>query len=190
MKKILAVIASIIVLFFVWKLAAPLFFNSQVNESLPEEFSLSTPEEFAEMTPEMKQQEEIRRVEAFKDLGETVMEDMVDTEPQVVSFGDFVGIDDFHQGSGIAKIFKGDSSQLLRFENFFVTNGPDLRVLLSKNIKPTSSDDLGDYIELGKLKGNVGNQNYDIPDSVDVSQYKSVVIYCKPFRIIFSVASI
>ena len=44
------------------------------------------------------------------------------------------------------------------------------------------------YHDLGKLKGNIGNQNYTVPDGVDVSAQMSVVIYCKPFSVIFSVA--
>ena len=46
------------------------------------------------------------------------------------------------------------------------------------------------YIDLGKLKGNRGNQNYPIPDDADIGSYRSVVVYCKPFSVIFSVASL
>ena len=46
------------------------------------------------------------------------------------------------------------------------------------------------YVELGKLKGNIGNQNYPIDAGVDVSAMSSVVIYCKPFRVIFAVAGL
>ena len=44
------------------------------------------------------------------------------------------------------------------------------------------------YVELGRLKGNVGSQNYEIPDSLVVEEQLSVVIYCSPFRVVFSVA--
>ena len=79
---------------------------------------------------------------------------------------------------------------LLRLEEFKVTNGPDLRVLLSAHPDPMSRSEVKDdgYVELGKLKGNIGNQNYEIPSGVDISGYRSVVIYCKPFHVIFSVA--
>jgi hypothetical protein len=56
-----------------------------------------------------------------------------------------------------------DGAQVLRFEDFSATNGPDLHVLLATNPAPASRVDLGDYLDLGSLKGNVGNQNYDIP---------------------------
>jgi hypothetical protein len=61
-------------------------------------------------------------------------------------------------------------------------------VLLATGSAPTGSADLGEYIDLGSLKGNMGNQNYDIPSGTDLSQYNSVVIYCKPFHVVFATA--
>jgi hypothetical protein len=98
-----------------------------------------------------------------------------------------------HEGSGDVHIFTtggADSETIVRFENFDVLNGPDLRVLVSKNTDIRSSDDLGDYIELGELKGNKGNQNYVVPDDVDINEYRSVVIYCKPFHVVFNSANL
>jgi hypothetical protein len=46
------------------------------------------------------------------------------------------------------------------------------------------------YLDLGSLKGNIGNQNYEIPAGTDISEYQSVVIYCLPFHVIFSTATI
>ena len=65
-----------------------------------------------------------------------------------------------------------------------------MRVLLSTHPDPMSRSEVkdGGYEELGKLKGDIGNQNYAIPSGTDISQYQSVVIYCKPFHVIFSVA--
>ena len=47
-----------------------------------------------------------------------------------------------------------------------------------------------DYVHLGALKGNIGNQNYEIPAEVDLSEYKSVVIYCVPFHVVFATATL
>jgi hypothetical protein len=47
-----------------------------------------------------------------------------------------------------------------------------------------------DQVELGQLKGNVGNQNYEIPAEIDLSLYQSVVIYCLPFQVVFSTATL
>ena len=107
--------------------------------------------------------------------------------------GSFRDQDSFHKGSGEATIFRGpDGSLLLRLENLRVTNGPDLHVILSPHPDPGDQGELKGpgYIDLGKLKGNRGNQNYEIPDEVDVAATGSVVIYCKPFHVIFSVASL
>ena len=107
--------------------------------------------------------------------------------------GEFTDADRFHQGSGQATIYRlPDGSHLLRVENLDVTNGPDLRVILSPSPDPQSSAEVKGqgYIELDKLKGNRGNQNYPIPSGFDVEPIQSVVIYCKPFRVIFSVASL
>ncbi len=109
----------------------------------------------------------------------------------VLSKGTFQDADRFHQGSGEATIYRGpDGSHLLRLENFKVTNGPELHVILSPNPAPESRDDVHGpgYLDLGSLKGNVGNQNYEIPADVDVSALSSVVIYCSPFHVVFSVA--
>ncbi len=109
----------------------------------------------------------------------------------VLSKGTFQDADRFHQGSGEATIYRGpDGSHLLRLENFKVTNGPDLHVLLSPSPAPESRDDVHQpgYLDLGSLKGNRGNQNYEIPADVDVDALASVVIYCSPIHVVFSVA--
>ena len=108
-----------------------------------------------------------------------------------LSNGTFQDADRFHQGSGEATIYRGpDGSHLLRLENFEVTNGPDLHVILSPSPAPESQDDVHQpgYVDLGSLKGNIGNQNYEIPADADLNALSSVVIYCSPFHVVFSVA--
>jgi hypothetical protein len=85
-----------------------------------------------------------------------------------------------HQGSGAATIYDVDGGPVLRFEDFDVTNGPDLRVNLVL--------DDGSMLDLGALKGNVGNQNYDIPADVDLESVSSVLIYCRAFSVPFAEA--
>lgn len=95
-----------------------------------------------------------------------------------------------YKGSGSAGIYQlADGSYLLRFEDFKVTNGPDLRVLLVEHPDPANRDDVQPgYVDLGRLKGNKGNQNYVIPETVDLSKYSSVIIYCRAFHSMFSSA--
>ena len=113
--------------------------------------------------------------------------------PVSLKQGAFTDADRFHKGSGQATIYQlPDGSHVLRLENLDVTNGPDLRVILSPSRNPESSGEVKGqgYVELDKLKGNKGNQNYPIPTGFDVAPIQSVVIYCKPFKVIFSVASL
>ena len=112
-------------------------------------------------------------------------------QPELLREGQFRGADDFHRGSGTASIFRTpDDKLVLRLTDFMVTNGPALSVLLSSSPAPASSQQLGDYIDVGALKGNIGNQNYEIPDGIDLAAYNSVVIYCVPFRVVFATATL
>ena len=116
---------------------------------------------------------------------------IVNQESILVTQGNFYGADDFHQGKGGAFIYQNtDGSYFLRFENFEVTNGPQLHVILGREPNPFNHDTLGDYLDLGPLKGNIGDQNYVIPAGTDLDAYGSVVIYCVPFRAIFAIGPI
>ena len=114
-------------------------------------------------------------------------------EARQVAAGNFKDADAFHRGSGQALLFSAPGGgHLLRLEDLDVTNGPALHVILSPHEDPARGDEvkLPGYADLGPLKGNRGNQNYVIPDGVDVSAIRSVVIYCKPFSVVFSVATL
>lgn len=118
-------------------------------------------------------------------------EAMPDT-PAVLAAGLFVQIDAIHGATGTATIYTlADGSHVLRFEDFRATNGPDLHVYLARHPEPRNHDDLGtDYFDLGQLKGNVGSQNYNIPADAELSLFQSVVIYCVPFQVVFSTATL
>lgn len=189
MKKIFVLLILIILAAAGWYFGSPLFIDQVVDEELPENFVLPTQEEFENMTPEEREQAERDMIEMFADQNTIVEEEMPQTAT-VVSQGVFVDADSFHRGSGVAKIITQDGNSILRFEDFDVTNGPDLHVLLVQNPIPTDQDNLGEYIDLGQLKGNKGNQNYVIPEDVDLSRYGSIVIYCEPFHVIFSTATL
>jgi hypothetical protein len=98
--------------------------------------------------------------------------------PVAVSSGEFTSLD--HPASGQAYlVVQPDGARLLRIENLDTDNGPDLRVVLSPAEVGTGA--YGDLIELGRLKGNIGNQNYEIPADLDLSAVRSVVIWCERF---------
>lgn len=113
--------------------------------------------------------------------------------PVFLATGQFGEIDGLHKGEGKALIIMlPDGQRFLRFEDFKVTNGPDLYVYLSGHAAPRDRVQLhqGAAFEVGQLKGNIGNQNYALPAEVDLSKVKSVAIYCKRFSVIFSTAEL
>jgi hypothetical protein len=106
---------------------------------------------------------------------------------QVVAQGEFQAFNSSYTGEGTATIYQlSDGSYILRFEDFRSTNGPDLHVILSNESDGLTEESL----DLAPLKGNIGNQNYEISGDTDVTQFKSVIIYCVPFQVIFSTAKI
>lgn len=105
---------------------------------------------------------------------------------QSIKAGVFKGIDFIHKGSGRALLFPSDGKYFIRFEDFQVTNGPDLYVYLTKNPQPSDKASLGEFINLGRLKGTVGNQNYELANLPD--GYNTVVIWCQRFSALFSYA--
>ena len=101
-----------------------------------------------------------------------------------------------HPTSGRVKIIAtADWRRLLRTADLDTTSGPDLRVWLSAG--PVIEGRKGwfvfakyPYVELGKLKANQGNQNYEIPDETDLKKFTSVSIWCKRFRVSFGAAAL
>lgn len=177
-----------------WFLVSPLVTNVTVEEELPFAFGAVVPTDMteAEVAAIMAGMAKVNQ-----GVNEAMPAPMVmaNAAGNVVKLktGSFQDADSFHKGSGQATIFRGpDGSRLLRLEDLSVTNGPDLHVILTPHPNPTSRGDVhtSGYIDLGKVKGNRGNQNYPVPDNVDIDSQGSVVIYCAPFHVIFSVASL
>lgn len=114
-----------------------------------------------------------------------------ETLPMELARGTFVSQE--HDTSGAAQILRlADGSLTLRLEGFETTNGPDLHVWLSDRAAGGSwfKYDEGDRVELGELKANKGNHNYAIPADADLDDIKSVVIWCKRFRVAFGSAAL
>nr|MDQ3883616.1 DM13 domain-containing protein [Thermoproteota archaeon] len=108
------------------------------------------------------------------------------TSTSTIYTGTFVGVNDgIHNAEGMARVIPlDDGSMILRLENFKATNGPDLYVYLSTN------DSASDFVNLGRLKGNIGNQNYNIPEGIDFSKYDAVLIWCRAFNVLFGSAEL
>ena len=173
-----------------WWLGSPLFTSKTVIEEFPFSFNADVP---AELTRTSVEQTMAVLAEFNEEVLEVMPVSMVTAETAAVKIksGNFRDADRFHKGSGQAIIYRSpDGSHLLRLENLNVTNGPALHVILSPHSSPDSQSEVKTpgYADLGKLKGNKGDQNYLLPDDVDVDAQGSVVIYCKPFNVVFSVA--
>jgi hypothetical protein len=96
-----------------------------------------------------------------------------------------------HETHGSAAIIRAaDGRLVLRLADFTTSNGPDVRVYL------VAAPDAGDnatvtragFIELGKLKGTDGDQNYDVPTGLDLGKYRAVTIWCRRFSVNFATA--
>jgi len=100
-----------------------------------------------------------------------------------------------HPTSGRASIYQSaDGKRALRLTNFTTSNGPDVHVVLAQSADENLNQEFVkgelDRIELGMLKANEGDQNYDLPDSADLAKYDAVVIYCVRFHAVFGVAKL
>jgi hypothetical protein len=100
-----------------------------------------------------------------------------------------------HPTSGRASIYQTlDGKRDLRLTDFTTSNGPDVHVVLAEtadgNLKQDFVKGELNSVELGQLKANQGDQNYDLPDSADLSRYDAVVIYCERFHVVFGVAKL
>jgi hypothetical protein len=207
------VIAAIIIVGTgVFYLASPLFISTQVNEPLPtsvvesdvyQRFISMNEKEKMQAAKQMRAQERDQIMSSAARVSNSINEPMnqtlqlqeerrtlntttITTTPNVLRTGSFIGVGDgIHNAEGIAKIIPlQDGSNILRLENLRVTNGPDLYVYLS----PDKS--ISNFVNVGKLKANNGNQNYDIPAATDLSKYDTILIWCRPFSVLFGSAEL
>ena len=145
-----------------WYLGSPLFISSEVDEPAP---VLASP---SIATPSL-----------------TEPPPAGTGAPLAERRGQFVGADEFHFGRGTARLIEtAPGIWVVRLEEFEVRNGPDLFVYLSES--PDGYAEGG--FELGPLKADRGNQNYEVPADTDVGAFRSVVIWCKALAVQFSSA--
>ena len=157
--------------------------------SNPKDFMNMTEEQRVESAKNMTQKEKELVMNEFSKQNSTVDENMSETtsaKDTNTLVGNFVGSGDgFHNAEGVAKVINlADGRIFLRLENLKATNGPDLYVYLS------TDKDASDIVNLGRLKGNIGNQNYEIPAGTDLSKYDTVLIWCKAFSVLFGSAKL
>ena len=188
----------------IYYLAGPLFYDRVIDEPLPAALSELqkdlTYDKFVNMVDEQRKvlvdkmsTETIGLVmEEAKKFTTTVSEDMQEMiakvapnsqdTPKFSKLGAFQGLKG-HEAKGKAEIISVGDISFLRFEDFEVTNGPDLHVYMTKN------GDVDSGIDLGSLKGSKGSQNYALGE-INTDTYNTVVIYCQPFHVYFASAKL
>ncbi len=159
-RPLLITLAAVIVIAGGWYLFRPerLWINKDVSESLPASAAVQTP------TAQM-------------------------TDPQPLLTGRF------HKGShetrGVATVYQlADGKRLLRLTDFETSNGPDVQVYLvaAADAKDNETVTKAGFVRLDDLKGNRGDQNYDLPGDVDLDKYRAVTIWCRRFGVNFGTA--
>jgi hypothetical protein len=209
------IISAIVIIIGVsaFYLASPLFISTEIDEPLPEGAELSPPsnqlQEFIAMSEEerieagnqMGEQERNQIMLEFTRMNTSIDESMAQINQSLLEqqtsqtgnetsnlllTGSFVGVGDgIHDAQGIAKVIPIESgSNVLRLEDLVVTNGPDLYVYLS------TDKSASDFVNLGRLKANIGNQNYEVPEGTDLTKYGTVLIWCKAFSVLFGSADL
>jgi len=150
-------------------------------------FMNMTEEQIVQAAKNMTQEEKQKVMNEFSKQNSTIDENMSATMKNTKALtANFVGSGDgFHKAEGVVKVITlADGKTFLRLENLKATNGPDLYVYLS------TGKDVSDIVNLGRLKGNIGNQNYEIPPGSNLSKYDTVLIWCKAFSTLFGSAKL
>ena len=110
---------------------------------------------------------------------------------QPLESGQFYSI--LHPTEGTATIYRtGDGTHVLRLTSFHTSNGPDVHVYMvaADDAKDVATVQQAGFIDLGVIKGNIGDQNYILASDLDLSKYRAVSIWCKRFSVNFGAAAL
>ncbi|MDK1474852.1 DM13 domain-containing protein [Streptomyces sp. 549] len=185
----LAAVAVGLYLFQPWKL----WTDETVDEALPDTVAVQEPAESPQPPDSPESPGASGTDPAQADPPETT-EPAPPSGPTTLATGTFITHE--HATSGTAKIIElPDGSRVLRIEDLDTSNGPDLKVWITDaEVKPGRAGwgvfDDGAYLDLGKLKGNKGSQNYALPADADLDVYTSVSIWCARFSVSFGAAEL
>jgi electron transfer DM13 len=161
-----AAVAVLLVAGLAWYLASPLFVRTYTNEALPAPAtSIATAQPTAAATA------------ASAPAG-----------PRVLAMGELGYVDSIHNGTGPVRIVEVGGQRFVRFEDVAITNAPDVHVYLSRETGGKWADATSLY--LGALKATNGSFNYELPAAADLSGYRSVVVWCRAFRVLITWADL
>jgi len=114
-----------------------------------------------------------------------------ESPPQPVESGRFYSI--LHPTNGTVTIYRlGDGTRVLRLTSFRTSNGPDVHVYMvaADDAKDVATVENAGFIDLGVIKGNIGDQNYTLGSDLDLGKYRAVSIWCKRFSVNFGAAAL
>ena len=168
-----AVVAAIAIAGTAWYLGSPLFIRTTLNEALPSVAPAVTAAATAAATG------------AAQATGAT---QTAASGLTVLMQGELQFVDNAHNGKGPVRVVKVGDQRILRFEDVAITNAPDVHVYLSRETGGKWAEATSLY--LGALKATNGSFNYDIPANVDLSAYKSVVVWCRAFAVLVTWADL
>ena len=114
----------------------------------------------------------------------TPVNNPVDTSMAMIHFNGAFGNGPYGAVNGMAKIYFQANQYILALENFNSSNGPDLHVYISKEVQPVN------YIDLGRLQSVSGNQQYQLADNINFSEYKYALIHCQQYNHLFGSAEL
>lgn len=155
---------------FVWYLGSPLFVRTYSNEALPSAAAVA-PTATAGAQP----------------TAATTASD-ASAGRRVLAAGELGYVDSIHNGKGPVRIVAVGGQRFVRFDDVAITNAPDIHVYLSR--ETGGKWDEGTSLYLGALKATNGSFNYEVPAAVDVASYRSVVVWCRAFRVLITWADL
>jgi electron transfer DM13 len=130
-----------------------------------------------------------------KTVNETLVASAGTTAPAAAAAPMTLAMGSFHSNAhdtrGTATVIDlGNGRRVLRLTNFATSNGPDVRIYLvaAPDVQDNATVKTAGFVELGPMKGNIGDQNYDIPATVDLANYRTVTIWCRRFSVNFGSA--
>lgn len=213
---IIVVVVALAIPFVIYT-TSPLFISNTLNEPLPTTAAVVSKKAASQEYQKFVSMNEQDRIHAAKQMNQrgknmvmigaaqinnTMNENVIASQgiinkPQAnatnaiasvstIRTGSFVGAGDgFHNAEGIAKVIPlKDGQSIIRLENFKSTNGPNVHLYLATDKTPSN------FIDLGRLKANNGNQNYNIPVGTDLAKYNIALIWCKDFSVLFGSAQL
>ena len=162
-----AVVAVTAVAVIAWYLVSPLFIRTFTNEALPQagvpaaQQSAAPQPSVATATP---------------------------SGSRVLAMGELGYVDTVHNGKGPVRIVDVGGQRFVRFEDVAITNAPDVHVYLSRETGGKWAEATSLY--LGALKATNGSFNYELPANADLASYRSVVVWCRAFRVLITWADL